>query len=462
MNTTRRRPSLVPFGGAILILLLPPSIGSWPPTIAVLAADWPQLGGNPQRWNFSPETIEPPYREVWAVDVAASSNASHKICACVQPIIGGGLVYVGTKSGLLIAFDAKTGAVRWQFQAAGPILHTAGYADEKAFTASMDGCVYAVDAKTGAETWRFKSGRRFGFSTAILLADRSVFVLDRMGMLFALRQADGKELWRYDTQTLALQSPAYNNGMVFFGTEDMRVHAVDARTGVEKWRSEPLAGRGFIRHWPVVVKGQVIVRTANIRDRKLWEQGKPAHLQNLFCLDERTGKESAVLPHYGHGMHEPSPPPTVTRDGRLVVPWEHRPPGSTFDLYGWALVDLDTGTMIEKLANTDKNLMYGMGAPDEEMASSVIGDVVFAVHNNHGGNPPTQSGAFDLRTKRWYCERAFPGRSRLHYRCQHEVDESGGVHGMSAADGLLYHNILGIVECHAGRQTGPVSAAKKH
>jgi outer membrane protein assembly factor BamB len=406
---------------------------------------WPQLGNTPQRTNYTPMVFDPPQgRKKWAVCLT-DLDIGNRLNPTVQPIIAEGRVYVGCKNGKLFALDAKTGKVAWAFQAGGPICHTAGYAKGKVMVAALDGCVYAVDAGTGQQQWVFsdpdKDRRVHGFSTAVLLAEDHVFAVDRGGRLFCLSVADGKEIWHYDSDAPVDQSPAYDAGKVFFASEDMIVHAVDAATGAGVWKSEKLDGLSFRWFYPVVVSGKVIVRSlcgfGGITDNTLPGQ------RSLFALDEDTGKQNIVLKQRDMGHDGTQPPPAVTRDGLLLM---HNGV--------WALEALSTQKFIMPLMETTKRppnirsavpwMAGGGGGGNENGIASVVGDNVLAIPplDTYTVGTPYFGGAFNLITRRWYVDvrGAQPTANSQGWEPYGgDGNESGGSDAMSAADGLLYH-----------------------
>ncbi|MGB2822074.1 MAG: PQQ-binding-like beta-propeller repeat protein, partial [Phycisphaerae bacterium] len=269
------------------------------------AADWPQLGNNPQHTGYSPESLRPPLTLKWNVQFQPE-----RLYPAVQAVIAGERVYLGTESGNFYALSAAAGKRLWKFPAGkdehvGPILHTAGVAGGKAFFASMDGCVYALDAATGRLVWKFDTRLRTGFSTAVVLAEGYVFAANRGGTVFALRQADGKVAWQADLKSHLLQTPAYNDGRVFIAGMDMKLHALDAKTGGEVWRTDRIEGLAFKDYWPVIHKGVVIVR--------------PMGPWQASAFDEKTGKPVKLTIPGGVTMNGAVAPPCVDGDGKLVT-----------------------------------------------------------------------------------------------------------------------------------------------
>jgi len=82
-----------------------------------------------------------------------------------QPMAAGGALYVGSHNGDVLALDADTGCVRWQFQASAEVRTgvvidewEAGDTDAQplAYFGDLLGNVYAINAVTGEQVWRHR------------------------------------------------------------------------------------------------------------------------------------------------------------------------------------------------------------------------------------------------------------------------------------------------------------------
>jgi outer membrane protein assembly factor BamB len=93
--------------------------------------------------------------------------------------------------------------------------------------------------------WQFKTGENFGSSAAIV--DGVVYVGCDDGFLYAINLEDGRLKWKSEPALFAgnstskplaaaiQSSPAVHQGLVFYGDEDGMFHAVDQKTGKQKW-----------------------------------------------------------------------------------------------------------------------------------------------------------------------------------------------------------------------------------
>ena len=91
--------------------------------------------------------------------------------------------------------------------------------------------------------WAFKTGGWVLSSAA--LADGVVFIGSDDYNLYAIDAATGKEKWKFATKGFVRSSPAVADGVVFFGSYDGFFYAVDAATGQLKWKFETEGERQF-------------------------------------------------------------------------------------------------------------------------------------------------------------------------------------------------------------------------
>jgi serine/threonine protein kinase len=74
--------------------------------------------------------------------------------------------------------------------------------------------------------------------------------------LYAINANEGKLLWKFPTSGGVVSKPAVNNGFVYFGSEDNQLYAISARQGKLSWT---YATDGPIRSSPLVAEGHVFI-----------------------------------------------------------------------------------------------------------------------------------------------------------------------------------------------------------
>ncbi len=182
-----------------------------------------------------------------------------------------GVLYFGNDAGTFQALDTATRAPRWRFQAAGRIRSAAEIAERAVLFASDDGFLYALERGSGEELWRFDLGssgmhRRlpapgppydYDYLQSSPTVDRGVvYIGSADGHLYAIELETGRERWRFATADRIRSTPAVADGTVYFGSWDGHLYAVDTATGEQVWRFDT---GGRVQSSPAVAAGRVIV-----------------------------------------------------------------------------------------------------------------------------------------------------------------------------------------------------------
>lgn len=284
-------------------------------------ADWPQLGRDAQRSNYSPQQVNPPYCYIWKwYEVPFASRA--------QPVIAAGRLFIGGMDGVFYARNASTGEPLWTFAGDGsPIRHSAAVAGETVVFSTHQGNTFALNVTNGALRWQTFTGRS---ATAPLIdAGRNrVIVASTNGRLSALNLSNGSLAWEVDSGAPILTSPALSrdNSLIFSGNEALYAFAVNAENGTQVWKKR-LYGQSLSERYPVVLSDSVIYRSQPVYS--LWQllhegddvmdQAGPVktdwdedwqaiktpilnylsanpHKQSLFVLNAQTGEFRGVAP----------------------------------------------------------------------------------------------------------------------------------------------------------------------
>ena len=175
-----------------------------------------------------------------------------------SPVFKDNVIYFGGDDGNVYAVDAATGRQIWKRATNGPVPATPAIADGTVYIGSYDGKFYAFNAQTGALKWKFATDgeRRFEakglhgmqpknqtiadpfdiFLSSPVVANGVVYFGSGDGNLYALDSATGDLRWKFKTGDVVHASPALADGVLFFGSWDSYFYAVDAATGKEKWR----------------------------------------------------------------------------------------------------------------------------------------------------------------------------------------------------------------------------------
>ena len=188
---------------------------------------------------------------------------------------------------------------RWQTRLNGQVFASPVVADGVAYVGTTGGVFNAVATADGSFVWTFPAGRPI-LGAARVTADAVYFTCDN-GYLFKLERATGKEVWRYDLGDGRVSRilghprvydwdwhsprPLVSGGVVFVGSGDGSLHAVDAGTGARRWRSET---GGKIRGGAALEGDRVVVGSADhfvyafdrATGRELWKTDTGAEVED--------------------------------------------------------------------------------------------------------------------------------------------------------------------------------------
>ena len=183
-----------------------------------------------------------------------------------------GVAYVGTTGGVFHAVRVRDGSLAWTFNAGRPVHGEALVTDEAVYFACDSGLLYKLERASGKEVWRYDLGdaqvARVLPHTAVfdydyhgpkpLLIEGVVYVGSGDGALHAVDARTGRRVWRFETGGKVRVSAVQAGDRVVFGSLDNKVYAVDARRGTLAWSVDT---RAPVTTAPALVDGKLIVGT---------------------------------------------------------------------------------------------------------------------------------------------------------------------------------------------------------
>lgn len=207
---------------------------------------WPQAGGNAAKV-AGHVTLAPAPARAWTASIAGTTKTRRLAAA---PVVGDGMLFVVDTSAVVHAFDAATGARRWQhrIQVTGDLEDAtfgggAAFANGRVYATNGVGDVVALDAATGVQQWRVKPGGPLRGAPTV--AFNNVFVMTQDNQIFALSAEDGDVSWQRAAASgqqgvFGVAAPAAGQGTVIAGFSSGELVAYRYENGRELW-SDALA-----------------------------------------------------------------------------------------------------------------------------------------------------------------------------------------------------------------------------
>jgi outer membrane protein assembly factor BamB len=168
---------------------------------------------------------------VYALDAATGKKKwdypTSKSWVIGTPAVRAGVVYAGTSdSARFMALDAKTGRLRFNFDAKAYIFSSAAIAGGLVYVGDHNGKLYALDANTGALAWEFRTAASKADPMKVLNPDGSL-----NQAAFAPVFGDFEDMYldfhRFVSIGAIMSSPVVDRGVVYVGSMDGTLYAIE-------------------------------------------------------------------------------------------------------------------------------------------------------------------------------------------------------------------------------------------
>lgn len=416
--------------------------------------DWPMFGLNPQRQGLSPTNFPSAALEhVWSTPpprtlYAYVEGTPYWSSPCLATVEGQPRVFIGCYDNTVYAFDGHTGEQAWAFNTGGAVSATPVYAVVEGrpmlFVASSDRCIYALDPRAGVpETqrrlWQVETLAWKGTVNPARMANPLVAEVDGKAVLFcgvwnnvrsgtenvqrgevlALEALTGKEVWRREIGTGAVNTPCFGTvrgePALFVPYEPGAVFALSARTGKDLWP----------KPWPSGDEIHSGVSVAAVNGRQLLFMG--GRTAWAYCVDAETGREVWASPI---NTWVDSTPAFAVVDGRPTI---------FLGSYTYFIFALDAATGRELWRYRTRGIVQGSPA-----LATMAGELVVCVNSldDHVYVVRARDGRFVFR----YNLGKFPWS---HYRKGRTIWESCVVGTLAGRPMLIAPSYSGVVHAFA-------------
>jgi outer membrane protein assembly factor BamB len=144
------------------------------------------------------------------------------------PAVRDGVVYVGTSDGYrFLAVDSKTGRLRFSLDAKAAVFSSPALAGELTYVGVSNGTLLAIDAKSGKLAWQFQTDASKHDQLKLLTPDGHLnndvvyapYFRDHQDMVLAF--------YRVFSLGAIWSSPTVDRGLLFFGSTDGNLYALE-------------------------------------------------------------------------------------------------------------------------------------------------------------------------------------------------------------------------------------------
>ncbi len=167
-------------------------------------------------------------KELWCQQIAGGTVSS--------PLVEGGIIYLGTEEKKLIAveYGGDKARIAWSFDASAQIRVRPSLSVKTGslLFPSLDGSVYCLDKSQKKLRWVFivKSPVLSSVLPAVVDGNECFFFGADDGFFYCVNDS-GKEVWKYKTNGKIRTEAVHREGIVYFGSEDNNLYALNAKKG---------------------------------------------------------------------------------------------------------------------------------------------------------------------------------------------------------------------------------------
>jgi outer membrane protein assembly factor BamB len=167
---------------------------------------------------------------VYALDAATGKKRwdypTSKSWVNTTPAVRDGVVYAGTSdSSRVMALDARSGRLRFNFDAKAYVFSSPALAGDLLFVGSHGGRLHALDARSGKLAWTFQTEASKADPLKLLRPDGSLN-RDGFAAVFGDFQDMYLDAYRFASVGAIVSSPAVDRGVVFIGSMDGNLYAL--------------------------------------------------------------------------------------------------------------------------------------------------------------------------------------------------------------------------------------------
>jgi|TARA_Y100000294_G_scaffold119077_1_gene110540 outer membrane protein assembly factor BamB len=106
--------------------------------------------------------------------------------------------------------------------------------------------------------WKFENET---IVTSPAVSDGVVYFGSHDDHLYAVDIKTGKEKWKFESGDSIYYTPVVSDGVVYFGSKDKHLYALDTKTGEERWKFET---GSYVNSTPAVIDGTVILAVRGV------------------------------------------------------------------------------------------------------------------------------------------------------------------------------------------------------
>lgn len=171
-----------------------------------------------------------------------------------SPVVDSGLLYVGGLDSMLYCIVADRGTIKWKRSVHGEVRSRVALGKKTLYCVSGDGNLYAISRADGAVVWTFhtrgeKKYSPFAFADYFFSAPVPdgdiVYFGSGDGSVYAVNRVTGQLVWKFVTGDVVHSTPSIAGDNLYIGSFDGFVYCLNKRSGRLIWKFKSVGQEYF-------------------------------------------------------------------------------------------------------------------------------------------------------------------------------------------------------------------------
>ncbi len=229
-------------------------------------------------------------KELWKYQSLIPTNPRTFIPGFSSPVtVTANRVFCGDEDGILHCLDRETGKPVWKHNAEGLIVGAATVIGDRVIFGSHRNYLLGVSLETGEKLWEFDAKGPVNGTQAF--SGETTFVSGcSEPLLYAVNSRTGEQEQTVPIGDMLIATPALVDGILYFGTAEGKIMAVDWTAGATVWKKESRQGREM-HSSPAVTDDRVVIGG---RDKLLYCFGRE-NGDEVWTFATRAGNDNSPV-----------------------------------------------------------------------------------------------------------------------------------------------------------------------
>jgi outer membrane protein assembly factor BamB/tetratricopeptide (TPR) repeat protein len=156
--------------------------------------------------------------KIWSLSLGGKLNS---------PIVSENILYVGSTNNAIYVINLITHQIQWAYRLRREVVAPLTVVENILLVPCQDGSLYSIDITTQKLNWQFNTKGSLSGGIAISKKDGVIYFGSEDFCVYAVNLTNGQEIWQYKTHNKIRSTPVIDSKTVYIGSDDGCLYAID-------------------------------------------------------------------------------------------------------------------------------------------------------------------------------------------------------------------------------------------